>query len=124
MLAYEPGAPVSFDPLMTVVSLLIAIVGAGAGFVVAASGLARYAPAVGGAIVGAAIAAMHYIGMMAYRVQGIVSWDMGYLVASIVLSVGLTAFAIHLTAQKHCNYTGRWPPGSFSWPSSACTSPA
>ncbi|GAB5460415.1 MHYT domain-containing protein [Hoeflea alexandrii] len=32
MLAYQPGAPVSFDPLMTIISLLVAIVGAGSGF--------------------------------------------------------------------------------------------
>jgi NO-binding membrane sensor protein with MHYT domain len=27
MLAYQPGTPVSFDPLMTIISLLVAIVG-------------------------------------------------------------------------------------------------
>ena len=50
-------------------------------------------------MVGLAIAAMHYTGMMAYRVQGIVSWDMPYLVASIVLSVGLSAIALHAAMQ-------------------------
>jgi len=96
MLAYEPGAPVTFDPVMTMLSLLIAIAGAGAGFIVAAGGSARFAPAFGGAIVGMAIAVMHYTGMMAYRVQGIIHWDMGYLVASVLLSVGMSALAFHL----------------------------
>ena len=100
MLAYQPGAPVSFDPLMTIVSLLVAIVGAGAGFVLAASGARRYAPALGGAIVGMAIAVMHYTGMMAYRVQGIISWDKAYLLASIVLSVGLSAAAVQIASRK------------------------
>lgn len=100
MLAYEPGAPVTFDPVMTIFSLLIAIAGAGAGFIVAANGSARFVPAVGGAIVGMAIAVMHYTGMMAYRVQGIIQWDMGYLVASIVLSVGLSAAAFHLVMRN------------------------
>ncbi|MCZ4289965.1 putative bifunctional diguanylate cyclase/phosphodiesterase [Hoeflea alexandrii] len=100
MLAYQPGAPVSFDPLMTIVSLLTAIVGAGAGFLVAASSATRFAPAIGGATVGIAIAVMHYTGMMAYRVRGIISWDTGYLFASVVLSVVLSALAIHLVAQK------------------------
>ncbi|SOE10720.1 diguanylate cyclase/phosphodiesterase [Hoeflea halophila] len=99
MLAYEPGAPVSFDPVMTILSLLIAIAGAGAGFIVAASGSARIAPAFGGAIVGVAIAVMHYTGMMAYRVQGIIHWDMGYLVASVALSVSISAAAFHTTMQ-------------------------
>ncbi|PHR19052.1 MAG: bifunctional diguanylate cyclase/phosphodiesterase [Hoeflea sp.] len=96
MLAYEPGAPVTFDPVMTMLSLLIAIAGAGAGFIVAAGGSIRFAPAFGGAIVGMAIAVMHYTGMMAYRVQGIIHWDMGYLVASVLLSVGMSALAFHL----------------------------
>ena len=100
ILAYEPGAPVALDPLMTMVSLLIAIVGAGAGFIVAASGLTRFAPALGGAIVGMAIALMHYTGMMAYRVQGVISWDLGYLWASVILSVALSAVAIHLATRK------------------------
>ncbi|MGJ8573062.1 MAG: putative bifunctional diguanylate cyclase/phosphodiesterase [Hoeflea sp.] len=104
MLAYEPGAPVSFDPVMTIFSLLIAIAGAGAGFIVAASRVARFAPACGGALAGLAIAVMHYTGMLAYRVQGIIHWDMGYLVASVALSVGLAAVAIHLVMHK----TSRW----------------
>lgn len=62
----------------------------------AATRLTRYTPALGGAIVGLAIVLMHYTGMIAWRVQGIVSWDIGYLVASIVLSVTLSAAALHL----------------------------
>lgn len=100
MLAYQPGAPVSLDPLLTTVSLLIAIVGAGCGFIVAASRRVRFAPAIGGAIVGMAVAVMHYTGMAAYRVQGIISWDMSYLLTSIVLSVILSAIAIELITRK------------------------
>lgn len=100
ILAYQPGVPVAFDPLMTIASLLIAIAGAGSGFIVAASGVTRLAPAIGGAIAGMAIAVMHYTGMAAYRVQGIISWDMGYLAASIVLSVALSGVALHLAMQK------------------------
>ena len=50
----------------------------------------------GGAVVGLAITAMHYTGMMAYRVQGIVSWDTHYLVASIMLSVAFGGYALHV----------------------------
>ncbi|MEW9612907.1 EAL domain-containing protein [Shinella sp. S4-D37] len=96
MLSFDVGAPVGFDPAMTVASLLIAVVGSTIGFVLAGSRWTGFIPALGGAIVGLAIAAMHYTGMMAYRVQGIVSWDMPHLVASIVLSVGLSALALHL----------------------------
>ncbi|WP_349644484.1 putative bifunctional diguanylate cyclase/phosphodiesterase [Rhizobium calliandrae] len=95
MLAYYPDVPVSFDPVMTIVSLLVAMVGVQLGLVVAASGVTRLAPIVGGGIVGLAIVAMHYTGMMAYRVQGIVSWDKPYLVASIFLAVIFSGLALH-----------------------------
>ncbi|NEK37392.1 putative bifunctional diguanylate cyclase/phosphodiesterase [Rhizobium leguminosarum] len=100
MLAYDPGVPVGFDPVLTVVSLLIAMLGALLGFLVAASGLTRLAPAVGGGIVGLAIVTMHYTGMMAYRVQGIVSWNMAYLSASIILSVAFSAVALHIAMRQ------------------------
>ena len=96
MLGYDAGVPVGFDPVMTVVSLLIAVLGSTIGFMLSGSGWTRFTPAFGGAIVGLAIAAMHYTGLMAYRVQGIVSWDMPYLIASIVISVSLSALALHL----------------------------
>ena len=100
VLAYEPGVPVGFDPVLTIVSLLIAVVGAGFGFVVAASGLTRWAPIFGGGLVGVAISAMHYTGMLAYRVQGIISWRLSDLVASVVLAVVFSALALHFAARR------------------------
>lgn len=96
MLGYEPGAPVSFDPVMTVISLLVAVGGCGVGFAVATSGKTRLSPALGGAFVGLSIAAMHYTGMIAYRIQGILTWDMNYLYASIVLATVFSALALHI----------------------------
>lgn len=101
MLGHDAGVPVSFGPILTVVSLLIAVIGSTIGFALAGSRIKAAAPAFGGAIVGISIAAMHYTGMTAYRVQGIVSWDVPYLVASIVLSVGLSALALHLGMKPH-----------------------
>ncbi len=100
MLAFEPGAPVAFDPMLTIFSLLIAIAGAGAGFVIAASRFSRFASAIGGGVTGLAIAVMHYTGMAAYRVQGIVSWDRTYLVASLVLVVVLSSLALYIATAK------------------------
>ena len=100
ILAYEPGVPVGFDPVLTIVSLIIATAGAGFGFVVAASGWTRWTPLFGGAIVGLAISAMHYTGMLGYRVQGIVSWRPSYLIASVILSVVFSALALHFAARR------------------------
>jgi diguanylate cyclase (GGDEF)-like protein len=87
MLAYEPSAPVVLLPDLTILSLVIAVVGTGIGFVVMTGGFPRFAPVIGGAMVGASIAAMHYIGMLAYRVDGLIEWNMDYFYASIVLAV-------------------------------------
>ena len=68
MLAYEVKAPVTFDPILTMVSLLIVIAGCGLALSFAAG---RLLPAEAcGAIVGLSIASMHYTGMAAYHVSG------------------------------------------------------
>ncbi|UVK47846.1 EAL domain-containing protein [Mesorhizobium sp. AR07] len=94
MLAYQPGAPITFDPVLTMVSLVIAIVGTGVGFILASDKSRRFAPEWGGGVVGLAISAMHYTGMMAYHVAGIVEWDGPYVVASLVISSAFSAVAV------------------------------
>ena len=96
MLGFDPGIPFSFDPILTIVSLIVAISGAVAGFGLASLGRLKLASWMGGAFVGLAISAMHYTGMMGYSVQGIVSWNMALLVLSIALSVVLSAVAVGL----------------------------
>lgn len=105
MLGYKSGVPVEFDPALTVLSLFIAVAGSTAGFALAGSKRTPLMPAIGGATVGLSIAAMHYTGMIAYRVQGIVSWNIPYLVISVILSVGLSAIALHAGMKKN------WPHG-------------
>lgn len=100
LIGFDSGAPFEFDPAFTTISLLVAMVGAACGFVVAASGWFRSAPLAGGAIVGLAVSAMHYAGMMAYRVQGIVSWNEDYVTASVVFAIVLSAAAFHVAMTR------------------------
>jgi NO-binding membrane sensor protein with MHYT domain len=63
-LAYEPGFLINFDAGLTGLSFVAAIGAAWLGMLVAP----RFAaPVLGGAMIGAGIAAMHYIGMAALR---------------------------------------------------------
>ncbi|MEI4484640.1 MHYT domain-containing protein [Frigidibacter sp. MR17.14] len=94
MLGFRPEVPVSFDLTLTLLSLLIAVLGSVAGILFAAMIPLRLAPAIGGAIFGLAISAMHYSGMIAYRVRGLVEWQEPYLALSIVLGVSLSALAL------------------------------
>jgi diguanylate cyclase (GGDEF)-like protein len=91
MLAYSPGLATGYDLLLTIASLFAATIVTGAGFALAATSQANWAPPAGGAIVGIGIAVMHYIGMWAFEVPGHVVWSPGLVVASIVLGI---AFAV------------------------------
>ena len=100
MLAYDVGAPVTFDPILTMVSFLLAVGGCAGGFALALSRLPRMAPELGGAVVGLAVTIMHYTGMMAYHVDGIVEWDKGYIVASVLLSVMFAVLALNQAIRR------------------------
>lgn len=96
MLAFEAKAPVTLDPVLTIASLMVAMVGCFIGFAVAAWGRHDAWGWLGGALFGGAIAAMHFTGMTAYRIDGVVQWDMTYVVAAVASGVGLSAAAVAL----------------------------
>lgn len=101
MLAFRPEDPVSYEPGMTFLSFVIAIVFSSIGFAVAT----RFRPAaIGGAIVGLAIATMHYLGMSAVTVHGYVTWDRGLVAASIVIGTLFAAAA----AEAVFSLASRW----------------
>ena len=100
ILAYQPDAPATFNLSLTFASLMIAILGSTLGIVVAGMLKTGLTTVVGGTIFGLAVAAMHYTGMIAYRVQGEVSWDKTYLVASVILAVVFATVALLLGHQK------------------------
>ena len=114
MLGFESGVPVSFDPVLTILSLIIAVIGSTIGFAVAGMKFSRFAPAIGGAFVGLAVAAMHYTGMAAYRVQGIVSWDLSYLIASIILAVVFATIATHIALRSKHRQAVNWSAAALA----------
>jgi signal transduction histidine kinase len=98
MLAFRPNLPLGYDGELTALSVAIAICLMLAGFAVA---LVRHEWAIfGGAIAGAAIGAMHYVGMVALHVPGIMQWDAGYVLASLLIGVVLAALAMRVAAHS------------------------
>jgi diguanylate cyclase (GGDEF)-like protein/PAS domain S-box-containing protein len=98
MLAFAPGLPSAYNIALTVLSLVVAIVLTGTGLAVAVTANWVAAGWVGGAMVGGGIAAMHYMGMAAFEIQGRLVWDpvlvassiaLGGLVGAVALPVGL-----------------------------------
>ncbi|MCV3273479.1 putative bifunctional diguanylate cyclase/phosphodiesterase [Roseobacter sinensis] len=106
MLAYEPGIEHGYEPVATGVSLLVAVLG-----LLAANAVLSFAPKgvytiVAGAIFGLTVSAMHYIGMSAYLLPGIILWDQSAVAVSVLLGAVLGAAAYHRMA---------FPVTSYCW---------
>ncbi|PAY09516.1 bifunctional diguanylate cyclase/phosphodiesterase [Bradyrhizobium sp. UFLA03-84] len=101
MLAYEPGVPTGYGIVLTALSLAVAMMLTSGGLGLAASENSRWRAPVGGAVIGAGIASMHYLGMWALEVPGHVVWSMDLVAASIVLGMlfGYAALAIAVRHQ-------------------------
>ena len=96
MLAYEPKIPVGYDLATTLVSVAAAVLVTGIGWLVALDKRPALALA-GGAIVGAGVATMHYVGMSAFEVAGIIVWDRTLVGVSVVLGTVLAAAAVQIS---------------------------
>jgi signal transduction histidine kinase len=94
MLAFRTGMPMGYDLGLTALSVVVAI---GLSLLGIRIGLRDDAAVLGGAIVGAGIASMHFTGMAALHVPAVEHWDSGYVAVSIVLGIGLAAIAAWLS---------------------------
>jgi diguanylate cyclase (GGDEF)-like protein/PAS domain S-box-containing protein len=94
MLAFSPGLPTAYNIPLTILSLFAAIFLTGTGLAVAVMANWRARAWLGGAMVGGGIAAMHYIGMAAFEIQGRIVWDAALVVASIALGGLIGAIAL------------------------------
>jgi diguanylate cyclase (GGDEF)-like protein/PAS domain S-box-containing protein len=101
MLAYVPGVASAYNVNLTILSLVAAILLTGAGFAVALARRLPDARALGGAIVGGGIAAMHYTGMAAFEVAAYVRWDPTLVAVSIAAGATLGSFALVLGLRNH-----------------------
>jgi diguanylate cyclase (GGDEF)-like protein/PAS domain S-box-containing protein len=94
MLAFDPGIPTGYNIALTALSLVAAILLTGVGLFVSLIPDWRHGPWIGGAIVAGGIAAMHYTGMAAFDIAGIVLWDPVLVVASIGIAAAIGAVAL------------------------------
>ncbi|HEX3408194.1 MAG TPA: MHYT domain-containing protein [Caulobacteraceae bacterium] len=92
MLAYEPTLNIHYDVGLTAASWVVAALGVAAGFAVASWRRSLPGRIGGGALVGLAIGGMHFVGMAAVRLNGLVLWRDGFVVASLMIgAVGAAA---------------------------------
>src|SRR6201995_1170455 len=94
MLAYDPGNGAGYSIPGTVLSLVFAVMIGGMGLGVALSGERRSLAAIGGAVVGMGVAAMHYTGMMALELPARVTWSFDIVIASVIFGSLFGALAL------------------------------
>lgn len=92
------GVTIRYDVPETLLSAAVAIVVVGAGLFITELGK-RKLPAVlvGGALAGAGVAAMHYLGMEAMEMSAEVVYDPTYVVASVIVAIVATTAALWFT---------------------------
>ncbi|WP_349435120.1 EAL domain-containing protein [Pararhizobium sp. A13] len=109
MLSYRSLLRHAYEPILTLSSLGAAIGITTLGLFVTAMRKTGPTIELGGAILGAGIAIMHYMGMAAYQISGRMEWDFGFYLASIILGMGFGAIAASRIARpvtRFCKYGG------------------
>jgi diguanylate cyclase (GGDEF)-like protein/PAS domain S-box-containing protein len=99
MLAFDPGLKSGFDLKLTLLSLVCAMGLTAGGIEIGLSRSFKHASLAGGAVVGAGIACMHYLGMMALDVPGRIVWASDLVTVSILLGIALSAIAMWAITQ-------------------------
>jgi len=92
MLGFRSPAPTGYDPVLTVLSLVMIIAFSFVAFTIGAMRF-RYATEAAGALFGLGVASMHYTGMAAYLLDAVVDWNYAYVISSVMLSVSLSMIA-------------------------------
>ncbi|MEN5362436.1 bifunctional diguanylate cyclase/phosphodiesterase [Brevundimonas intermedia] len=94
MIAYEPGANIAYEPMLTGMSLGVAIGGSGLALW-AASRRGRFTAEIGGVMFGLTVVAMHYAGMAAFATDAVVHWSPAYVIASVIGAIVFGALAFN-----------------------------
>ena len=103
MLAYDPGIGVAYDLEVTALSLVAAVAVTFVGLTIAVYAPGAWGAPVGGGVIGAGIAVMHYTGMSAVELPGHIDWDPLLVATSVglglVLGIAALAVAARTTSQ-------------------------
>ncbi|MDB5432593.1 MAG: hypothetical protein JWP35_3709 [Caulobacter sp.] len=94
MLAYQPALNIRYDLLLTGASLMVAIGGFFIGFSTACLRPTLIGRLTGGALVGGAVAAMHFTGVAAMRLPATLLWDKGLVAAAVIMASAIAAIAL------------------------------
>jgi diguanylate cyclase (GGDEF)-like protein len=100
MLAYDGGSGAGYNIPVTLMSLIFAVSIVAIGLSIALINDRRSTIALGGAVVGAGVAAMHYTGMMALEIPARIVWSPGIVLASVVFGSVFAAIALVVATRR------------------------
>jgi diguanylate cyclase (GGDEF)-like protein len=100
MLAYDGGSGAGYNIPVTLISLIFAVSIVAVGLSIALLNDRRSTIALGGAVVGAGVAAMHYTGMMALEIPARIVWSPGIVLASVVFGSVFAAIALVVAGHR------------------------
>jgi NO-binding membrane sensor protein with MHYT domain len=103
MLAYKTPVPVTYDAMLTVISMIVAIVFVGIGiYLVIRQPHMKFSTLIGaGVITGLGVAAMHYTGMAAIQMAGEMHHDPMIVAISIVIAIVASIAALWIAFTMH-----------------------
>jgi NO-binding membrane sensor protein with MHYT domain/anti-sigma regulatory factor (Ser/Thr protein kinase) len=96
-LAYRPGIPIGYDISLTLLSIAAAIVVTWIGMGIVLELGTRH---IGGAVIGLAVGAMHYIGIAALRAPADLIWDPVMVGISVAIGAAVASAAIVVLGMK------------------------
>ena len=97
MLALSLPCRVNYDPLLTLASMIPGILAGGVALgVVWHDGTRRLSPLACSVLLGTGIGAMHYTGMAAMRLEGLVRYDPSLFTLSILVAIALSYVALRV----------------------------
>lgn len=97
MLAFSLPVPIGYDILITIVSMIAAIIASCiALFVVSRKNMGTVQLISGGVLMGVGIGTMHYTGMAAMQMEAHLSYDMFFFLLSVVIAVAVSLVALWL----------------------------
>lgn len=95
MTALQLEMVVAYDPLITLISVFFAVFGAAAAFQLVSKPKVGLAQVLGsGFFLGAGIGVMHYVGMLAMRLDAKLTFDLPMVAVSVLVAVVLGTFGI------------------------------
>ncbi|WP_339947090.1 EAL domain-containing protein [uncultured Albimonas sp.] len=113
MLGFDPGVPHGYDAELTLLSLLVAMVGVLVGQTMIRASNGSLLAEAGGAVMGASIVGMHFLGMSSVQMAGIFEWDADLVAASAIAGPTLGALTANRLARPVTRFCWSGGAGFF-----------